>query len=260
MDAAVEWYEDVVAQRNWLWTDTQILIRIQTRKPAVFDGAGLRVFFVCGILLQPPCFLFCCMLCYIKYAIIHRSNAMNIPNLTIGERLKSIRQSRNMSLDDVSKLTGVSKPMIGQIERGQSSPTVNTLWKISTGLRIPLSFFLQEQQAKYRVVNLEDKDLVLGNNGKMKASPVFSFDPLRSFESFYIEFDSGCNHDSEKHMDGVEEYIFVIQGKLDLFINGEKVTLAEKQAIRFAANVPHSYRNPYKNLCTIYDMIFYPND
>lgn len=62
--------------------------------------------------------------------------------LQIGGRLKEIRKTRGLTLDDVSEMTDVSKPMLGQIERGQSSPTINTLWKISTGLKIPLSFFL----------------------------------------------------------------------------------------------------------------------
>ena len=65
---------------------------------------------------------------------------MESMNLKIGEKLKSLRTTRTLSLDDVSALTGVSKPMLGQIERGQSIPTVTTLWKIATGLKTPLSF------------------------------------------------------------------------------------------------------------------------
>lgn len=63
-------------------------------------------------------------------------------NLKIGEKLKSIRMARTLSLDDTAALTGVSKPMLGQIERGQSIPTVTTLWKIATGLkhRCPFSW------------------------------------------------------------------------------------------------------------------------
>lgn len=68
-------------------------------------------------------------------------------SLKIGERLKEIRKVRCLTLDDAANLTGVSKPMLGQIERGQSSPTINTLWKISTGLKIPLSFFCRQQEA-----------------------------------------------------------------------------------------------------------------
>ena len=64
----------------------------------------------------------------------------------VGKRLKSIRLEKQLSLDEVSKLTDVSKPMLGQIERGQSSPTITTLWKIAVGLKIPLSSLLEEKE------------------------------------------------------------------------------------------------------------------
>ena len=48
----------------------------------------------------------------------------------IGEQLKKIRKQKNLTLEQVSALTSVSKPMLGQIERGRSVPTITTLWKI----------------------------------------------------------------------------------------------------------------------------------
>ncbi|MEE0777284.1 MAG: helix-turn-helix transcriptional regulator, partial [Bacillota bacterium] len=106
-------------------------------------------------------------------------------HLNIGERLKATRRNRNMTLDEVAAATGVSKPMLGQIERGQSSPTVNTLWKIATGLKLPLSAFLQEQKTEYTIVDLREQDMVSAENGAMRAYSLFAFDPLRGFEVFY---------------------------------------------------------------------------
>lgn len=176
----------------------------------------------------------------------------------IGEKLKSIRTIRNLSLDETAVLTGVSKPMLGQIERGQSTPTITTLWKIATGLKTPLSLFLDDKQTEYQIADCGDKDPVTEDSGRMKAYPLFVFDPLRSVETFYIEFSPSCKHVSDKHTDGVEEYIFVIRGKLLLVINGEKVTLEERQAIRFRADVAHEYNNPFSEICTVYNTIFYP--
>jgi len=184
---------------------------------------------------------------------------MNTSIPSIGERLKKIRTNLNLTLDEVARITTVSKPMLGQIERGQSSPTINTLWKIATGLKVPLSSFLQDQQAKYVVADLQEKDVVVEDDGRMRAYPLFAYDPVRSMETFYIEFDSCCSHCSEKHLDGVEEYIFVLQGKLELDLNGKTIAVREKQAIRFQADTPHAYRNPFEEICTVYNMIFYPN-
>ena len=75
---------------------------------------------------------------------------------------------------------------------------------------------------------------------------------------FSIEFESGCSHTSEKHNDGVEEYILVQTGTLQLIMNDQEIILSEQQAIRFKADIPHSYHNPFEKQCTVYNIIFYP--
>ncbi len=184
---------------------------------------------------------------------------MEPANLRIGEKLKSIRNARTLSLDDVATLTGVSKPMLGQIERGQSIPTVTTLWKIATGLKTPLSFFLEETQTEYTVVSPDQSNVILGDGGKMRAYPLFTYDPVRSVETFYIEFDQECRHSSDKHNDGVEEHIFVLRGRLRLVIGDKTIDVGERQAVRFRADIPHAYQNLSESECTVYNTIFYPS-
>ena len=180
--------------------------------------------------------------------------------LRIGERLKEIRNSRQLTLDDVAKITGVSKPMLGQIERGQSSPTINTLWKIATGLKIPLSFFCKQEEADFQVVGLEDIEQITEENGWMKAYLVFPFDPLRNVEVFFLELEAQVSHPSEPQRRGVEKYIFVTEGTLMVIIGGEEVVLTSEQSLRFRADVAHVYYNSSEDQCTFYDMIFYPNE
>ena len=198
----------------------------------------------------------------VKYVITYLKRGyrnMIEPTSMIGERLREIRIGLNLSLDDASRLTGVSKPMLGQIERGQSVPTITTLWKISTGLKTPLSYFLKERMPDYYIINVESIDPVTEDDGRMRAFPVFSYDPIRSMEVFFIEFDTNCHHSSERHNDGVEEYLMVLSGKLQLVINGKNVTVQKNDAIRFLADVPHEYNNPFPEECTAYNIIFYPN-
>ncbi|MCR5652295.1 MAG: XRE family transcriptional regulator [Ruminococcus sp.] len=180
------------------------------------------------------------------------------PTNAIGERLREIRINLNLSLDETAKLTGVSKPMLGQIERGQSVPTITTLWKIATGLKKPLSSFLDNRQTEYDIVNIYDASPITEDNGRMRAYTMFPYDPIRSMEMFFIEFDSECRHASDKHSDGVEEYIMVLSGKLQLVINGEEVVIEKDNAIRLRADVPHEYNNPFSETCTVYNIIYYP--
>jgi transcriptional regulator with XRE-family HTH domain len=59
--------------------------------------------------------------------------------------LKILRQARGWSLSKLAEETGVSKAMLGQVERNESSPTVSTLWKIATGLNVPFSTFISPE-------------------------------------------------------------------------------------------------------------------
>ena len=93
----------------------------------------------------------------------------------------------------------------------------------------------------------------------MRAYPMFPFDPIRCVETFYIEFDPGCRHHSDRHDDGVEEHIFVLRGTLRLVFGDRKtVDVGEKQAVRFRADIPHAYHNLSEDECTVYNTIFYP--
>ena len=92
----------------------------------------------------------------------------------------------------------------------------------------------------------------------MGAYPLFTYDPVRSVETFYIEFDPECRHSSDKHDDGVEEHIFVLRGTLRLVLGDRSVEVSERQAIRFRADIPHAYQNLSGDRCEVYNTIFYP--
>ena len=110
------------------------------------------------------------------------------------------------------------------------------------------------------VAGLGERDMITEENGKMRAYPLFPFDPVRNVEVFYIEFDAGVHHGSMPHVAGVEEYVFLVYGTLKMVIGGKEVLLQEKQSIRFRADVSHAYHNVSDKACAAYNMIFYPNN
>lgn len=183
---------------------------------------------------------------------------MSIQPETVGNRLKAIRAQKTLTLDEVAKLTDVSKPMLGQIERGQSIPTITTLSKIATGLKVPMSTFLKEEEPEFTVADLQTKNLIEEQNGLMRVCTMFPYDPVRNVEIFYMEVDSGCKHESDKHMEGTEEYLLLLRGKMDLTVGEKTVTLHKQQAVRFRADLHHAYNNPYGESCAAYNLIFYP--
>ena len=125
---------------------------------------------------------------------------------------------------------------------------------------MPLSFFCRQEEAEYTVAGLEGKEVITEENGGMRAYPLFPFDPVRNVEVFYIELDAGVRHSSLPHVAGVEEYVFLVQGTLEMVIGGKKVLLEEKQSIRFGADISHEYHNVSDKSCAAYNVIFYPNN
>lgn len=178
----------------------------------------------------------------------------------IATTLKDLRQKKGWSLDRTALATGVSKAMLGQIEREESSPTIATLWKIATGFDTSFSSFIEEintvsNQAVYRSGQVQT---IHPDDKKIRVLPLFPFDAKLNFELFVIELEPGCNHLSPPHKDGVIEHVVVIEGSMELLVDGAWRVLSNGEGIRFNANQPHGYRNLAPKTARFHDMIHYP--
>lgn len=163
--------------------------------------------------------------------------------IKVGKNLKMIRKSRDLSLDKLAELTGVSKAMLAQVERGDSNPTISLLWKIANGLRISVTTLIAEETNEVTVVRLADIEPITEEDGGYHAYPLFPFDSKTHFEVYTVKVEPGCTHQSEPHQEGVEEFVIVTQGCLELHI-GDDVYVAEQgDAIRFNADQGHLYVN-----------------
>jgi transcriptional regulator with XRE-family HTH domain len=178
---------------------------------------------------------------------------------SVGKNLKATRNKRGLSLDKVAVITGVSKAMLGQIERGESSPSVNILWKIATGLKVSFSSLLANKDGDKETLLIPYTEItpILEDNGLMKIYPQFFFDSMRGFEMFTLELEPGCNHTSEPHDVGVEEYISVIEGKVEIVVGEDIYILNKGDAIRYLANKTHIYRNRSNARTCLHHLIYY---
>jgi len=174
----------------------------------------------------------------------------------LGRNLKRIRQERGLSLDKIAALTGVSKAMLGQIERGESNPTVTTLWKIANGLRISFSSLISTERPSVAVIKKSAVDSIEENDGKYKVYPIVPFDTEKKFEIHLVKLEPGGTHHSEPHHAGVEEYLFVTDGTLEMEVGGAHYTVQTDETIIFDGNQEHVYINggsqPVKCVVMIY--------
>ncbi|MGI2169479.1 helix-turn-helix domain-containing protein [Shewanella sp. MF05960] len=159
---------------------------------------------------------------------------MNIKN-HMAENLKALRTARALSLDATAKLTGVSKAMLGQIERQESSPTIATLWKIASGLNTSFSAFMTSPHGEIT------KEQTFPDDPNMLIKSVFTFNPDTHFEMFEITLNGYHQQMSAPHSVGVIEHVIVLTGELSLLSGGEWQTLTVGQSSRFFADQPHGY-------------------
>lgn len=172
----------------------------------------------------------------------------------IASTLKNLRKERGWSLDKAAQETGVSKAMLGQIERAESSPTISTLWKIASGFNVPFSLFIADDQPDHSTG--QTKTLHPSDN-KIKVLTLFPFDEKLNCEIFLIELLPGCEHISPPHQPNVIEHILVAEGSMEVFSNSHWKLLSKNQGLRFNACQPHGYRNFSEQSSTIYDIIHY---
>lgn len=179
-------------------------------------------------------------------------------NLIIAENLKGLRESRKLSLDNLAKLTGVSKSMLGQIERGEVNPTVSTVWKISNGLKISFTQLMSRPEADIEIIDKSQIEPLIEDEGKFRNYPVFPFDSARRFEMYSLEIDVKGHLQAEAHPQGTQEFITVFSGALTINLNNENFIVTSGNSIRFKADIPHAYTNTGSELCRLSMVIYYP--
>ena len=99
----------------------------------------------------------------------------------IAFNLKRIRKSKNMSLDMLAERTGVSKSMLGQIERGESNPTVSTIGKIVEGLKVPFEQLIYNRKEIMVVPSPEEAPVCKAKEGEYRIYVMLPYDAGRNF-------------------------------------------------------------------------------
>ncbi|MEW9799588.1 helix-turn-helix domain-containing protein [Alteromonas sp. CYL-A6] len=165
---------------------------------------------------------------------------MTAPSITnhIASQVKARRKQRGWSLDRLAAATGVSKAMLGQIERRESSPTIATLWKIATGLECSFSAFLMASPG-----NAPGAQQPFEHDPDMQVKTLFPFSPATKIEMFEITLTNFHEQRSSAHQAGVTEHLYVTQGTVSIFSEGKWQTLNEGEQRLLHADQAHGYRD-----------------
>ena len=176
--------------------------------------------------------------CYLLTSVIMENSDVILSLLPA--RLKDARREKALSLDAVAKLSGVSRSMVSQIERGESSPTISTLWNLTKALQVDFAGLLEDDQDS-RVEVLRSSDVpAIDNHGTGCSIRILSPpEEAGRHEVYDLRFNQDGVLDSLPHAQGVREHLTVIEGRLTVTSGDAVEHLSGGDTARYAADVAH---------------------
>jgi transcriptional regulator with XRE-family HTH domain len=173
-------------------------------------------------------------------------NGARAPAANVGARVRALREAMGLSLRDLAERSGVSAPMLSQVERGETSPTISAATKIAAGLDLTLSQLLRLDEAGHVVVVRRGR----GRRRRRGGHAVEELTPPLPGQRADVSrhrLDPGATtggpDDPPIHEPGSRETAVVITGTATLVVDGERHHLREGDTVTFDADLPHHFEN-----------------
>jgi transcriptional regulator with XRE-family HTH domain len=166
----------------------------------------------------------------------------------LGPRVKALREAMDLSLRDLADRCGVSAPMLSQVERGETSPTLQIAAKIAAGLELRLSQLLRlDEEGAVSVVRAGERRKgpggVAGHRYEILTPPL----PGQRVElSEHVLTAGACTGgpgDPPMHEPGSRETALVREGTVTFACDGERFVLGPGDTVTFDADLPHHFEN-----------------
>lgn len=152
--------------------------------------------------------------------------------------LRAARKARGLSLDAAAKLSGVSRSMVSQIERGESSPTVATLWNLTQALQVDFAGLLEGRPAPGIEVTRAAAAPVMLRDG-VRIRILSAPEAVGEHEVYELSFPPGARLTSDAHAPGSREHLTVLEGRLTLRAGKETEVLGAGDVARYPVDQQH---------------------
>ena len=162
----------------------------------------------------------------------------------VGENVKRLRKGKKLSMERLAAEAGVSRSMLGQIERGEANPSVAIVGKLAAALKVPADKLLENDdfQSLLQVRELDTKPSRL-DGGKTVLRPSFPYDEVTRQESFFLDLYISARYAPEPSVPGCLCHATVLSGTVSLEAEEQTFQLLERDALRFAADRPYRFTN-----------------
>jgi len=165
--------------------------------------------------------------------------------VNVGERVKAVREKRNLSLQDISQRTDLSVSLLEQIENGTVAPPLGTVIKLAKALDLKMGYFISgEEDRPYTIVRKTDRKVVSRYDSKKGEYYGYGYESLaphktdRHMEPFLVTLDPAETEEERSTHDG-QEFIYVLEGVMEVRLGDEIHLLEPGDAIYYDSTVPH---------------------
>ena len=189
---------------------------------------------------------------------IGRGIFLDLINAVVASNIKRLREEKKLSMEELAKLSGVSKSMIAQIERGEGNPTLSTLWKLSNGMKVPFDTLTIRTEAQHEIVRISEVQPLLENEGNVRNYSLFPDNENRRFAIYYLELEKDSYWQSQAHLHGTIEFITLLSGIVKIEVNEKEFIIKKGDSIRFHADTIHSYQNIGDEMACMHMTIYNP--
>jgi transcriptional regulator with XRE-family HTH domain len=162
----------------------------------------------------------------------------------VGSRLRELREQRDLSLRALAEMCRVSANTVSLIERGLSSPCVDTLQRLANGLGVPITSFFETGEPPARLVLTRSADRMQSKCPGMTIEHIGSGLADHAFASFLITIEPATSTKTMPIEHSGAEWVYCMEGVVEYEVEGQNYRLAPGDNLLFDASLPHRWRNP----------------
>jgi XRE family transcriptional regulator, regulator of sulfur utilization len=167
----------------------------------------------------------------------------------VGATLQRLRLARGLTLEDLSRIAGVSKSMLSQIEREKANPTIAITWRLANALGVQIGELLSSEvrpTGHIRVVEAHEIPTLPGAHAGYSLRILGPMELAGKYEWYELTLQPGGELASQAHDPGTSEHLTIVTGTVELEIGAEKKKIKHGATARYAADQDHVIRNTGK--------------
>ncbi|WP_338844671.1 XRE family transcriptional regulator [Massilia sp. W12] len=167
----------------------------------------------------------------------------------VGLALQRLRQARGLTLEDLSRIAGVSKSMLSQIEREKANPTIAITWRLANALGVGIGELLSAPstpEEHIRLLEAHETPTLPGSHAGYNLRILGPMELAGRFEWYELQLAPKGELLSSAHDPGTQEHLTVLSGSLEVEAGGSSKKLKTGASARYSADVAHAIRNPGK--------------